>query len=465
MHQGLEDVPALLSGGGDDGTHSGEVVGTPLGAEATGDLLAQLGHSEVTFGLIVRKRRARVGEESQASLLVLAEAEREVMTDAAFLSSALAGPERRLRLVEGDGVVEDAGPGPRDPGHQGGGHVAAVLTGEAGSPVCALKEAVHALCPVFLLDVDQGLEFAQVMGVAGAVAHALEGEVGGVIVVDEDAFEVLFDIAASCADAQDGQEWGAQHVEPAGTGHGRLTGQAGLYVEASRARDRFVLVTDNRESLEEALEENDGARLTAREAVGETDLPARPPDAAIRMLRDMRDDWRALLARAEAENTELNRMKGYARLVTGVQALAAGLDLPPEMQAFVDEVRQRDARMVEGRRDELAFVQKAEAHCHRQPLLKWAAEERGVAVSELPEHAAWLAEGAALEETGRRMQETPGFVGRITAALGRITARGCFRAAWSNEARRERILDPPKEVQERTLTLRRERSHGGGIGM
>ena len=107
MHQGLEDVPALLSGGGDDGTHSGEVVGTPPGAEATGDLLAQLGHSEVTFGLIVRKRRARVGEESQASLLVLAEAEREVMTDAAFLSSALAGPERRLRLVEGDGVVEE----------------------------------------------------------------------------------------------------------------------------------------------------------------------------------------------------------------------------------------------------------------------------------------------------------------------------------------------------------------------
>ena len=146
MHQGLEDVPALLSGGGDDGTHSGEVAGTPLGAEATGDLLAQLGHSEVTFGLIVRKRRARVGEESQAFLLVLAEAEREVMTDAAFLSSALAGPERRRRLVEGDGVVEDAGPGPRDPGHQGGGHVAAVLTGEAGSPVCALTvEALRVL--------------------------------------------------------------------------------------------------------------------------------------------------------------------------------------------------------------------------------------------------------------------------------------------------------------------------------
>ena len=108
------------------------------------------------------------------------------MTDAAFLSSVLADPERWLCLVEGDGVVEDAVPGPRDPGHQGGGHVAAVLTGEAGSPVCALKEAVHALCPVFLLDVDQGLEFAQAMGVAGTVARALEGEVGAVIVMDED---------------------------------------------------------------------------------------------------------------------------------------------------------------------------------------------------------------------------------------------------------------------------------------
>ena len=244
------------------------------------------------------------------------------------------------------------------------------------------------------------------------------------------------------------------------TGHGRLTGQAGLYVEASRARDRFVLVTDNRETLEEALEDN-GARLTAREAVGETDPPARPAeavgetdpparpaDAAIRMLRDLRDDWRALVARAEAENTELNRMEGYARIVTGVQALAAGLDLPPEMQAFVDEVRQRDARMVEGRRDELAFVQKAEAHCHRHPLLKWAAEERGLPVSDLPEHAAWLAEGAALEEAGRRMQETPGFVGRIAAALGRI-AQG-FRL---DEGERFRDAAARHEADARSLGI------------
>ena len=232
------------------------------------------------------------------------------------------------------------------------------------------------------------------------------------------------------------------------TGHGRLTGQAGLYVEASRARDRFVLVTDNRESLEEVLEENDGARLTAREAVGETDPPAQPPDAAIRMLRDLQDDWRALLARAEADNTAINRVDGYARIVTGVEALASGSDLPPEMQAFVDEVRQRDARMVERRRDALAFVQKAEMHCRRQPLFKWAAEERGLPVSELPEHAAWLAEGAALEETGRRMQETPGFAGRIAAALGRIA-----QGFWLDEGERFREAAARHEADAQRLGI------------
>ena len=56
--------------------------------------------------------------------------------------------------------------------------------------------------------------------------------------------------------------------------------------------------------------------------------------------------------------------------------------------------------------------------------------------------------------------------GSIQRTAAEVTARGCFRAPWSDEARRERILDPPKEeVRERTLTLRRERSHGGGIGM
>ena len=126
------------------------------------------------------------------------------------------------------------------------------------------------------------------------------------------------------------------------TGHGELSGQAALYVEASRARDRFVLVTDNRETLADALEENDGAGMTAREAVGEDDdppPPGAPPAAAVGMLRELQDDWRALTARAEAENVALSAMDDYARIVTGVNALSDVTDLSAELAAFAAESR------------------------------------------------------------------------------------------------------------------------------
>ena len=67
------------------------------------------------------------------------------------------------------------------------------------------------------------------------------------------------------------------------------------------------------------------------------------------MLRELRDDWRALTARAEAENAELNRMEGYARIVTGAAA-AEGHDLPADLAAFAAEVRGRDAEIAERRR-------------------------------------------------------------------------------------------------------------------
>ena len=206
------------------------------------------------------------------------------------------------------------------------------------------------------------------------------------------------------------------------TGHGELGGQAALYVEASRARDRFVLVTDNRETLAEALEENDGAGMTAREAVGEDDdpPPAAPPAAAVGMLREMRDDWRSLVARAEAEDVALSAMDGYARIVTGVAALAEGADLPADLASFAAEVRDRDAEIASQRREEIAFVQRADMHCRNRPLLEWAAAERGKAVSDLPEHAAWRADGEALAETGRRLQENRSIVGRVAAAVARI---------------------------------------------
>ncbi len=247
------------------------------------------------------------------------------------------------------------------------------------------------------------------------------------------------------------------------TGHGELSGQAALYVEASRARDRFVLVTDNQETLAEALEENDGSGMTAREAVGEDDDP---PAAAIGMMKELRNGWRALVARAETEETDLSRMDGYARIVTGVNALAEGADLPAELAAFAAEVRDRDAAIAARRREEIAFVQRADMYCRERPLLQWAAGQQGKSVSELAEHAKWRADGEALAETGRRLEENHGIVDRITAALRRIVrsfrlddAERFADAAAAHEAEAGRVNADPRymagaeELAERAASL------------
>ena len=235
------------------------------------------------------------------------------------------------------------------------------------------------------------------------------------------------------------------------TGHGRLTGQAGLYVEASRARDRFVLVTDNRALLEEVLEGNEGVRMTALEAVGDDDdSPPGARGAGFAMLRELREDWRTLVARGEMENTELDRMEGYGRIVTGVASFAEGTELPAALGAFADEVRRRDTEFVARKRRELAFVQRADMHCRKQPLLEWAAEERGRPASELPAYADWLAEGAALTQTGRRMEESvgKGFTDRIAGALRRIV-----RSFGLDEGERFREAAVRHEAQARALGI------------
>ena len=57
----------------------------------------------------------------------------------------------------------------------------------------------------------------------------------------------------------------------------------------------------------------------------------------------------------------------------------------------------------------------------------------------------------------------------IERTVAAVTARGCFRAEWSDEARRERILNPPKPVREPQQTQERtqgiDRSEGRSMGM
>jgi len=51
----------------------------------------------------------------------------------------------------------------------------AALACEVDGMASASQQPVHLTRPGFLLDVDQGLEFAQMMGIAQGVKHALHG--------------------------------------------------------------------------------------------------------------------------------------------------------------------------------------------------------------------------------------------------------------------------------------------------
>ena len=65
------------------------------------------------------------------------------------------------------------------------------------------------------------------------------------------------------------------------TGAGPLVNQQTLYVQLSRAREEAVVLTDNREQLVETLEANTGERLTALEAIGETETMRAPKKRAV----------------------------------------------------------------------------------------------------------------------------------------------------------------------------------------
>ena len=90
------------------------------------------------------------------------------------------------------------------------------------------------------------------MGVAGPVAHALESEVGGVIVMDDDAIELLVEMATPGGDAQDGQQRGTQHMEPMGPGGDAYAGLVEVF-------DRGCGADDLCDTIEEALEAPGGA--------------------------------------------------------------------------------------------------------------------------------------------------------------------------------------------------------------
>jgi hypothetical protein len=76
------------------------------------------------------------------------------------------------------------------------------------------QQPLHPPRPVFLLDLDQRLQFAQVVGVAQRVQHALQRVVRMPVVVHDNARNVRQQAAAFCRDPVEGEQHGRGDVQP-----------------------------------------------------------------------------------------------------------------------------------------------------------------------------------------------------------------------------------------------------------
>ena len=101
--EGLEDVPALFSRGGYDGSDAGEGARAGHGPEAAGDFHLDLHHSHVPLGLIVGEGHGEVVEESQDIAFELVQPDQEIVSGATRRPSARSDPSGEGRLVSMEG--------------------------------------------------------------------------------------------------------------------------------------------------------------------------------------------------------------------------------------------------------------------------------------------------------------------------------------------------------------------------
>jgi hypothetical protein len=71
LGEGLNDVPALFFGGGDNGADGGEIACSVLTAGPAGDFRLDPHHAQVAFGLIVGEGYSGIVEKAQRVLLWL----------------------------------------------------------------------------------------------------------------------------------------------------------------------------------------------------------------------------------------------------------------------------------------------------------------------------------------------------------------------------------------------------------
>ena len=184
-----------------------------------------------------------------------------------------------------------------------------------------------------------------------------------------------------------------------------MSDRAMLYVEMSRARDGFVLLTDDTEQLVSRLEREGERVSSALEAAGLA--PWLEPDMAVTekpALWPVLEEWRAHVQRAEDAGVPPFHLEGCDALMARMGALAEKDALPVELAEVLEEHRPfaEDRAMVSKWTSSML-----EIAGRRERMLAEAAAA-GTAVTSLPGHAAWtrraegaVEEGVELEDEGR----------------------------------------------------------------
>ena len=189
-----------------------------------------------------------------------------------------------------------------------------------------------------------------------------------------------------------------------------MSDRAMLYVEMSRARDGFVLLTDDTEQLVSRLEREGETVSSALEAAGQA--PWLEPDMAVTekpALWPVLEEWRAHVQRAEEADVLPFHLVGCDALMARMGALAEKEALPGELAEVLEEHRPfaEDRTFVSDWTSSML-----EIAGRRERMLAEAA-----AAASLPGHAAWTrrAEGAVKESAELLADE-----GRYGVHLDRI---------------------------------------------
>ena len=186
-----------------------------------------------------------------------------------------------------------------------------------------------------------------------------------------------------------------------------------FHVELSRVSEEFLLLTDDRDALIESMA-YDRSEEGALEALGIdlSETPVVDPEEFAALAAD----WRALLREGEATNTVPFFLPGYRETMAQAAALAQIEDLPEDMRRLTGAMLTKHEEHLTRDREVQGLVDGIRDHWRRWPELGWAASAQGVPVEELPEHAAWREEGAALlEAAGTRLGADGDAAHRVTA--------------------------------------------------